>query len=190
MSINITSAFVPLTDIINNFIVSYTGVGKLLPDTQRPDVAFHAKRCLLEFSYETLKSGFTVSQTAAPSITLPDDFLGIISVTVGGQKRVLTSQSSASAGEYLVDEASNTLQLSGNDTGGALEYKYLSNALTIDENACIPRLAEEAMYSCMVYSILRQRKDTPLNTLELMFQEKELNLKKSKSRLVYTNFTD
>ena len=43
---------VNLNDIINNFIVGYTGDGKVLPKIQRYDVAFWAQRSVQEFSYD------------------------------------------------------------------------------------------------------------------------------------------
>jgi len=45
-----------LTDVIDNFLVAYVGVGKLIPSIKRTDVIFHARRGLQEFSYDTLKA--------------------------------------------------------------------------------------------------------------------------------------
>ena len=49
-------SYVKLNDIINTFIATYVGTGKLIPSVKRTDVIFHAKRGLQEFSYDTLKS--------------------------------------------------------------------------------------------------------------------------------------
>ena len=59
----LSNGFISLNDIINNFIISYTGPGKLIPDSKRTEVVFHARRCLQEFAYETLKSQFTKETT-------------------------------------------------------------------------------------------------------------------------------
>ena len=109
-----TTAFISLNDIINNFIISYTGPGKLIPDSKRTEVIFHARRCLQEFAYETLKSKFTI----------------------------------------------------------------------------IPKLAEEALYACMVYAILANRENTNPNTLQRLLIEKIDKLERSKSRLIFTNFSE
>jgi len=45
-------AYTTLTDIVNNFMVAYVGMDKLIPRVKRSDVIFHAKRGLQEFSYE------------------------------------------------------------------------------------------------------------------------------------------
>ena len=47
---------VSLKDIVNNFIVAYVGEGKIISSVKRTDVLFHAKRCMQEFSYDTLRS--------------------------------------------------------------------------------------------------------------------------------------
>ena len=54
----ISNAFISVNDIVNNFIISYTGPGKIIPDSKRTEIIFHARRCLQEFAYETIKSQF------------------------------------------------------------------------------------------------------------------------------------
>jgi len=49
------NAFISLNDIINNFLISYTGPGRMIPDADRTEVILHARRCLQEFAFETLK---------------------------------------------------------------------------------------------------------------------------------------
>jgi len=83
----ISNAFISLNDIINNFLISYTGPGKLIPDAIRTEVIFHARRCLQEFAYETLKSQFTETNPAIAAgiaYDLPADFVAMIKVEVGG----------------------------------------------------------------------------------------------------------
>ena len=48
--------FMPLSEIINNFMFTHVGEDKLIPKAQRTDVAFHAQRALAELSFDTLKS--------------------------------------------------------------------------------------------------------------------------------------
>ena len=38
--------YISINDIIDNFIISYVGVGKLLPSIKRTDIIFHAKRAM------------------------------------------------------------------------------------------------------------------------------------------------
>ena len=48
--------FTSLEDIINQFIVAYTGENKIIQKVKRTDVAFHAQRALQELSFDTFKS--------------------------------------------------------------------------------------------------------------------------------------
>ena len=189
----LTNAFISLNDIINNFLISYTGPGKLIPDAKRTEVVFHARRCLQEFAYETLKSQFTEGPTVIVALTpvdLPTDFVAIISVTNDGSATnplVLSSTSTPATCEYYINYTNKTITYG---YAGNANLTYLSNALTTDESAAIPKLAEEALYSCMVYAILANRENTNPNTLQRLLIEKIDKLERSKSRLIFTNFTD
>ena len=186
-----TNAFISLNDIINNFIISYTGPGKLIPDSKRTEVIFHARRCLQEFAYETLKSKFTVDVGTVPgSYDLPADFVSIISIIVGSTvyKQVA---SLPSTGEYAINYSAKTVLFNGLDVGDPnFVLTYLSNSLTTDESAAIPKLAEEALYACMVYAILANREKTDPNLLQRLLIEKIDKLERSKSRLIFTNFSE
>ena len=140
----LSNAFISLNDIINNFLISYTGPGKLIPDAIRTEVIFHARRCLQEFAYETLKSQFKDEQTLSVSpYNLPDDFVAIIEVSVDGDIFTESSTNPPGNNEYYIDYSVSPKQiiLSAGDVGEP-DYiiKYLSNALTTDESAAIPKL--------------------------------------------------
>ncbi len=186
-----TNAFISLNDIINNFIISYTGPGKLIPDSKRTEVIFHARRCLQEFAYETLKSKFTVDAGNLPlSYPLPADFVSIISITVDGNvyKQVASAPQDE---EYAINYATKVIDFNQSNQGDPdFILTYLSNSLTTDENAAIPKLAEEALYACMVYAILANREKTDPNLLQRLLIEKIDKLERSKSRLIFTNFSE
>jgi hypothetical protein len=184
-----SNAFISLNHIINNFLISYTGPGKLIPDAIRTEVIFHARRCLQEFAYETLKSQFTETGTASSSGTsnLPADFVAMIEVKVGSTILEETSDPSPSSGKYYINYMSSPKTIEYGNSG-SLVQTYLSNALTTDESAAIPKLAEQALYSCMVYSILANRENTRPDVLQRLLIEKTDKLDKAKSRLVFTNF--
>ena len=194
MATTSTNAFISLNDVINNFIISYTGPGKLIPDSKRTEVVFHARRCLQEFAYETLKSQFTTTAAALPATyTLPTDFVSVIDIKVGND--TYTEVATAPAGaQYRVNYTNyiaKTITFNAGDVGTAnFILSYLSNSLTNDETAAIPKLAEEALYSCMVYAILANRENTNPNLLQRLLIEKIDKLERSKSRLVFTNFSE
>ena len=191
----ISNAFISVNDIVNNFIISYTGPGKIIPDSKRTEVIFHARRCLQEFAYETIKSQFIQGPTAVTAnvaIPLPTDFVAVISAINSGFSatdkltEVSTLVNPLGTGKFFIDYVAKTIVYG--DTGNAT-LTYLSNALTTDESAAIPKLAEEAMYVCMVYAILSNRGNTDLNTLQRLLIEKTDKLERAKSRLVFTNFS-
>ncbi len=186
-----TNAFISLNDVINNFIISYTGPGKLIPDSKRTEVVFHARRCLQEFAYETLKSQFSTDAANVPATyQLPADFVSVIEIKVGNVVYTEAATSPAST-QYSINYTTKVVTFNTGNVGSAnFVLTYLSNSLTNDETAAIPKLAEEALYSCMVYAILANRENTNPNLLQRLLIEKIDKLEKSKSRLVFTNFSE
>jgi hypothetical protein len=199
----ISNAFISVNDIVNNFIISYTGPGKIIPDSKRTEVIFHARRCLQEFAYETIKSQFIEERAAAgtgavvanTAYALPTDFVAVISAINSGNPAGATVKLTEVsklvdlvAGTFFIDYVAKPKTIVYGD-GGNATLTYLSNALTTDESAAIPKLAEEAMYVCMVYAILSNRGNTDLNTLQRLLIEKTYKLERAKSRLVFTNFS-
>ena len=66
-----TYQYVTLNDIINNFMIVYVGEGKLISKVNKTDIAFHAKRGLAEFSYDTLQSHKSQEVEIPPSLLIP-----------------------------------------------------------------------------------------------------------------------
>ena len=194
----ISNAFISVNDIVNNFIISYTGPGKIIPDSKRTEIIFHARRCLQEFAYETIKSQFIEERLGAGAniaYSLPTDFVAVISAINSGNPAGATVKltevstlASLGTGKFFIDYVAKPKTITYGDAGN-VTLTYLSNALTTDESAAIPKLAEEAMYVCMVYAILSNRGNTDLNTLQRLLIEKTDKLERAKSRLVFTNFS-
>jgi hypothetical protein len=189
---NLSDAFISINDIVNNFLISYTGPGKIIPDSKRTEVVFHARRCLQEFAYETLKSQMTDNTATVPSApatySFPSDLVAIIKVIINEVEATESADASPAAGEYYPNYVNKTILFNLADANEPLQFDYLSNALTTDETAAIPKLAEEAMYACMIYAVLANRENTNPNVLQRLLIEKTDKLEKAKSRLVFTNF--
>ena len=75
--------FISLDHVINNFMISYVGEGKIIPKIKRTDVLFHAKRALQELSYDTFKSKKSQEITLPPSLVmpLPQDYVNYVKLT-------------------------------------------------------------------------------------------------------------
>ena len=74
---------VTLSDVINNFMISYIGQDKIINKVDRTDVAFHAQRALQELSYDTLKSIKSQEIKVPSSLTmiLPQDYINYIKLS-------------------------------------------------------------------------------------------------------------
>ena len=138
-------------------------------------------------------------------LNLPKDFVATIEVVAkqgpGDPFTVFTQvkYDPVTAGTYedpgvnnfSIDYGNKIMYFSvSNASYGDFKLTYLSNALTTDESAAIPKLAEEALYACMVYAILANREKTNPNLLQRLLIEKIDKLERSKSRLIFTNFSE
>jgi len=75
--------FVSIKDIINNFIISYTGEDKIIPKIKRTDVAFHAQRGIQEFSFDILPSVLSQEIEVGPNLNfvLPKNYVNYVKLT-------------------------------------------------------------------------------------------------------------
>ena len=72
-----------LDDIINNFLVSYVGDGRIIPKVSRALVSFHAQRGLAEMSYDTFRSEKSQEIEVPLTLTmaLPHDYVNYVKIT-------------------------------------------------------------------------------------------------------------
>ena len=75
--------FISLTDVIDNFMATYTGEDKILENTSRSDVSFHAHRALAELHYDTFRSCKSQEITVPASLTmiLPQDYVNYTKIS-------------------------------------------------------------------------------------------------------------
>jgi hypothetical protein len=75
-----------LTDIVNNFMLTYVGDDKVINKVDRNDVVFHAKRGLQEIHYDALREirGFEVEVPETLKMHLPHDFVSLVKVSYVG----------------------------------------------------------------------------------------------------------
>tara|TARA_R110000796_G_scaffold67531_3_gene155078 strand:- start:3245 stop:4456 length:1212 start_codon:yes stop_codon:yes gene_type:complete len=76
-------AYLSIADVVNNFIMGYVGVGKLIPSVKRSEIVFHAKRAIQEFSFDTLRSIHSQELTipASLGVVLPQDYVNYVKVS-------------------------------------------------------------------------------------------------------------
>jgi len=63
--------YIALNDIVNNFMVSYVGDGKIIDNARKLDVLFHTKRAIQEFSYDVSRVEKIQEIEVGASLTIP-----------------------------------------------------------------------------------------------------------------------
>jgi hypothetical protein len=117
-----TYQFVSLTDVVNNFMISYVGEDKIIGEIKRTEVLFHAQRALQELSYDTLKSVKTQEIEVGPSLSvkLPHDYVNYVKIswvdTNGIEQRVMPTRQTSTPNALLQDSNFNYIF----DSNGAL----------------------------------------------------------------------
>lgn len=122
--------YIKAGDLVNNFIIAYVGLDKIIHKVKRADVWFHAQRCIAELSYDTLRSEKSQEIEIPPSLTmvLPQDYVNYVKlswVDSDGIERILlpatktsnpTSLLQNNDYEYLFDADGNLLSQQDSDT--------------------------------------------------------------------------
>jgi len=262
-------SYVKLNDIINTFIATYVGTGKLIPSVKRTDVIFHAKRGLQEFSYDTLKSIKSQEVTITPSLSMiiPQDYVNYVRLswtdaygikhiiypsdnltikptdvplqTVNGdfiqdqygsntqgtsdtsrnwdnlnQRRLsggfdayqngvenyygdgymfghqqlgmrygALPETTQVNGYFTMDPARGTISFSSDMNGRTVVLEYLSDGLAYDTDSKVPKMAEEAMYMHIAYSILAGRSGVQEYIVQRFKKDRRAQLRNAKIRL-------
>jgi hypothetical protein len=255
-----------LNDVIDNFLIAYVGIGKLIPSVKRSDVVFHAKRGLQEFSYDTLKSVRSQELTVnyALNVIIPQDYVNYVRLSwidglgvqhtiypanelttnpfaspvqdeVGtptqdsqdsniqgssqteaawasgdprringafsrditdasvlmntpydgmlGQRYGLEPQTSQKNGWFTINEREGVFSFSSELKDKLIVLEYISDGNAYDLDARIPKLAEEALYAHMMYSILSTSSGIQEYVVRRFKQEKSAKLRNAKIRL-------
>ena len=86
-------------------------------------------------------------------------------------------------GWFTIDEREGKFSFSSNLAGKLIILSYISDGLAYDEDMRIPKMAEEAMYMHIIYSILSTRKNVQEYIVRRFQKEKRAKLRNAKIRL-------
>jgi hypothetical protein len=257
--------YVSLVDVVNNFMLAYVGMDKLIPRVKRSDVIFHAKRGLQEFSYDTLKSINSQELTIPPSLSIPipQDYVNYVRVSridesgvqriiypvnnlttspkslpiqdangvptqnsfgsnnqasesitekrwneetqnniTGefqdddtnvydwewwklnfGQRYGLDPQTSQGNGWFQINERLGTFSFSSDLANKLIVLEYISDGLAYDMDSKVPKMAEDALYAHINYSILSTRSNTQEYIVQRYKRDRAAKLRNAKIRL-------
>ena len=98
-----------LDDVINNFVVGYTGTGKVLSKVPRHEVAFWAQRAVQEFNYDMFPTDKNIEFELGPNRTwkLPNDMVRITKISwidSQGLERPITRNRQGSPAQGVVQD--------------------------------------------------------------------------------------
>lgn len=148
---------VNLNDIINNFIVGYTGDGKILPKIPRYEVAFWAQRAVQEFSYDIFhaEKNMEIELSSTLQISLPSDYVNYVDIScldadgnlrpLQNSKRLKATKSASQDQDYnyiydqegniIYEEKSQTLKQFGESNISTKKQNYESDEYDVRDAA-------------------------------------------------------
>ena len=142
--------FISIGDVVDNFMATYIGEGKLLSRTNRADVNFHAHRALQELSFDTFKSckSQEIEVPASLTMPLPVDYINYVKLTwsdASGIEHIIYPTSKTSNPKPIKQNRNGdyTLEAIGTLTNGStsvvLDDEYTS--ISVGMNVFAPNIA-------------------------------------------------
>lgn len=118
--------YVSLQDIVNNFLLMYSGNHSLVNNEERYKILFHAKRAIQELNYDALKETKVLELTVPQSLifVLPPDYVNWVRISLykDGWLRPLTENIQViSSDAYLQDNVGKILF---DQNGNVLKPQY------------------------------------------------------------------
>lgn len=109
--------------------------------------------------------------------------VGDAQTTSLGKRYGLEAQYAQSNGSYYIDCHSGNIHFSSALSGKTIVLKYISDGIGTEDEAIVPKLAEEAMYKWIAYGCASARIDVPAGIIQRLKQEKFAETRKAKIRL-------
>ena len=100
-----------------------------------------------------------------------------------GQRYGLEPQTSQKNGWFTINEREGKFSFSSNLSGKLIILDYISDGLSVDADTKVPKMAEEAMYLHIAYSILAGRANQPEYVVQRYKRDRRAALRNAKIRL-------
>jgi hypothetical protein len=112
--------YVPLTDIVNNFLLMYSGNHSLVNNEERYKILFHAKRGIQELNYDAFKEIKALEMKVFDDLKfiLPSDYVNWVRISLykDGYLRPLTENIQVNAAVSYLQSASGSLSFNADGT--------------------------------------------------------------------------
>jgi len=100
-----------------------------------------------------------------------------------GQRYGINPELANSNGYFTINKREGKLSFSNNLVGRLIMLEYISDGLAYDEETKVPKLAEEALYMHIAYSILATRRNMPEHIIQRYKKDRRAQLRNAKIRL-------
>tara|TARA_B100000965_G_scaffold400342_1_gene422070 strand:- start:12479 stop:13399 length:921 start_codon:yes stop_codon:yes gene_type:complete len=112
--------YVPLTDVVNNFLLMYSGNHSLVNNEERYKILFHAKRGIQELNYDAFKEIKALEMKVFDDLKfiLPSDYVNWVRISLykDGYLRPLTENIQVNAAASYLQSASGSLSFNADGT--------------------------------------------------------------------------
>ena len=100
-----------------------------------------------------------------------------------GRRYGLEPEVSQTNGWFTIDEREGKFSFSSGLANQLIILEYISDGLSVDYDMRIPKMAEEAIYMHIIYSILAGRNNVPEYVVQRYKKERRAALRNAKIRL-------
>ena len=113
----------------------------------------------------------------------PDDYKYPFNEGLIGQRYGLQPEEAQVNGKFTINERTGTFSFSSDLAGKLIILEYISDNLAYDADMKVPKMAEEAMYMHIAYSILAGRSGIPEYIVNRFKRDRSSALRNAKIRL-------
>lgn len=100
-----------------------------------------------------------------------------------GQRYGLNPETTQTNGWFTMNKREGKISFSSNLAGKLILFEYISDGLAYEQDTKIPKLAEEALYMHIAYSILASRVNIPEHIVQRYKKDRRAQLRNAKIRL-------
>ena len=113
----------------------------------------------------------------------PDDYKHPFNEGLVGQRYGLQPEEAQVNGKFTINERTGTFSFSSDLAGKLIILEYISDGLAVDLDMKLPKMAEQAMYMHIAYSILSGRAGVPEYVVNRFKRDRSSALRNAKIRL-------